>query len=403
MAIFAYRGRDGAGDLVTGKIEADTKNAAAEALLSRSIIPIGFDEIIIKKPFSLNLFKPSVKIDELQIFTRQMYSLTKSGIPMLRAITGQAETATSKTMQEALKDIAEQLTSGKPLASAMKAYPEIFNLMYISMIHVGENTGRLEEIFLQLSIYIEREQETRKQIKSAMRYPMIVLGTIAVALVILNIFVIPQFAAMFTKFGSELPLPTKILISTSNFFINYWHLMLISIISLIFIVKHWIKTEDGNYKWDHFKIRMPIIGSIIFRATVSRYCRSLAMMLGSGVAMTQALSLVSEAVDNAYMRKRIQKMKLGVESGESMLRVSKNSELFTPLVLQMVSVGEETGQIEMLMIEASEYYDREVDYELKNLTAKIEPILIGFISVIVLILAMGIYLPIWSMMDLMKN
>lgn len=404
MALYEYTGRDNTGILVSGQLDAESKSAAAELLIARAIVPIKFDEVAPPKPtVSLNFLSTQVSLDELHIFTRQMYSLVRSGIPLLRGITGLAETATSKIMQQALYHIGEQLKAGKTLASAMKNYPDIFNSMYISMIHVGENTGKLEDIFMQLSLYIEREQETRKQIKAALRYPSIILTTIIAALAILNLFVIPQFASMFAKLGAELPLPTKILIASSNFFIAYWPAMLIVLIGSIFLFRRWINTDSGGFKWDKWKLKMPLVGSVIFKATISRYCQSLSMMLGSGVSMTQSLTLVSDAVDNAYMGQRILNMKVGIERGESMLRVSKQSQLFTPLVLQMISVGEETGQIEALIIEAAEYYEREVEHELKSMTTKIEPILIGFISAIVLVLALGIYLPMWGLMDLLKT
>lgn len=404
MALYEYTGRDNTGILVSGQLDAESKSAAAELLIARAIVPIKFDEVAPPKPtVSLNFLSTQVSLDELHIFTRQMYSLVRSGIPLLRGITGLAETATSKIMQQALYHIGEQLKAGKTLASAMKNYPDIFNSMYISMIHVGENTGKLEDIFMQLSLYIEREQETRKQIKAALRYPSIILTTIIAALAILNLFVIPQFASMFAKLGAELPLPTKILIASSNFFIAYWPAMLIALIGSIFLFRRWINTDSGGFKWDKWKLKMPLVGSVIFKATISRYCQSLSMMLGSGVSMTQSLTLVSDAVDNAYMGQRILNMKVGIERGESMLRVSKQSQLFTPLVLQMISVGEETGQIEALIIEAAEYYEREVEHELKSMTTKIEPILIGFISAIVLVLALGIYLPMWGLMDLLKT
>lgn len=403
MAVFEYKGRDYKGELVEGKLEAETENQAADILVSRSIIPVEFHEANANKSFSLaSLFTEKVGLDEMQILTCQMYSLTRSGIPMLRAIKGLAETTISKKLKVVLEDITEQLTTGKSLSSAMKMHSDVFDNLFISMVSVGENTGKLEEVFLQLSNYFEREQTTRKQIKGAMRYPLIVLFTIAIALVILNIFVIPQFASMFSNAGAELPLPTKILIASSEFFLSYWPLMLASIIGSFFGFKAWKKTEQGIRKWDKFRINMPVIGTIVFRATLARYCRTLSMMLGAGVPITQALDLVSEAVDNAYMGDKIRNMKAGIEAGESMLRVSKQSGLFTPLILQMVAVGDETGQIENLLNDGADFYEKEVDYELKNITDKIEPILIGFIAGIVIILALGIYLPMWDMINLHK-
>ncbi|MBW8182828.1 type II secretion system F family protein [Shewanella nanhaiensis] len=404
MPVYKYRGRDAQGQQVTGVVDAATENAAADQLMSRSVIPLELNESKEKASFTLaSLFKGKVSLDELQIFSRQMYSLTRSGIPILRAIAGLSETTHSQRMKDALNDISEQLTSGRPLSSAMNHHPDVFDSLFVSMVHVGENTGKLEDAFIQLSGYIEREQETRRRIKAAMRYPIFVLMAIALAMVILNIMVIPKFAEMFSRFGADLPWATKLLIGTSNLFVNYWPVMLVVVVGAFIGIRYWHSTEKGEKQWDKWKLHIPAVGSIIERSTLSRYCRSFSMMLSAGVPMTQALSLVADAVDNAYMHDRIVAMRRGIESGDSMLRVCNQSHLFTPLVLQMVAVGEETGQIDQLLNDAADFYEGEVDYDLKNLTAKLEPILIGFVAGIVLILALGIYLPMWDMLNVVKG
>ncbi|ABO22265.1 type II secretion system F family protein [Shewanella loihica] len=404
MPIYQYKGRDAQGNAVSGRLDATTQSAAADQLLSRAVIPLELVEAKVAREFHLgSLFKSKVGLDELQIFTRQMYSLTRSGIPILRAIAGLSESSHSKRMKDALNDISEQLISGRPLSSAMNHHPDVFDALFVSMIHVGENTGKLEDAFIQLSGYIEREQETRRRIKAAMRYPIFVLMAVALAMVVLNIMVIPKFADLFARFGADLPWATKLLIGTSNFFVNYWYLLLIALVGCFVGIRYWHNTEKGEQQWDRWKLKIPAVGSIIERSTLSRYCRSFSMMLSAGVPMTQALSLVADAVDNAYMHDRIVAMRRGIESGESMLRVSNQSQLFTPLVLQMVAVGEETGQIDQLLNDAADFYEGEVDYDLKNLTAKLEPILIGIVAVIVLILALGIYLPMWDMLNVVKG
>ncbi|MCL1042798.1 type II secretion system F family protein [Shewanella marisflavi] len=404
MPVYQYKGRDAQGKAVTGRVDATNQSAAADQLLSRAVIPLELVEAKAAREFQLaSLFKSKVGLDELQIFTRQMYSLTRSGIPILRAIAGLSESSHSKRMKEALNDISDQLISGRPLSSAMNHHPDVFDALFVSMIHVGENTGKLEDAFIQLSGYIEREQETRRRIKAAMRYPIFVLIAVALAMVVLNIMVIPKFADLFARFGADLPWATKLLIGTSNFFVNYWYLLLAMLVAGFVGIRYWHNTEKGEKQWDRWKLKIPAVGSIIERSTLSRYCRSFSMMLSAGVPMTQALSLVADAVDNAYMHDRIVAMRRGIESGESMLRVSNQSQLFTPLVLQMVAVGEETGQIDQLLNDAADFYEGEVDYDLKNLTAKLEPILIGIVAVIVLILALGIYLPMWDMLNVVKG
>ncbi len=410
MPQFKYAGKSTQGGPQKGIIEAASAQAAAQALLSQNIVPLTIVES--KKRSAENegdgfditrLFQQKVGLDEMIIFSRQMYSLLKAGIPIIRAIKGLSENASHKRFQEILKDIADQLEQGRSLSSSMAKYEKVFTRLTISVVVVGENTGKLDDVFLQLALYFEREQETRKRIKSALRYPTFVLIALAIAMFILNLFVVPVFTQMFERFDTELPIMTRVLIGTSNFFVNYWWLLIIVIVGGIFAVKQYVNSTNGRLKWDKFKLKLPIVGSIIERSLLSRYSRSFSMILRAGVPLTAGLSLTADAVDNAHMQKRIKEMRQGIEKGESLLRVSKNSELFSTLVLQMIAVGEETGRLEPLLEESADYYEREVDFDLKSLTAKIEPILIGFVAVMVLILALGIFTPMWNMMSAVKG
>ena len=410
MPQFKYAGKSTQGGPQKGVIEAASSQAAAQALLSQNIVPLTIVES--KKRSAENegdgfditrLFQQKVGLDEMIIFSRQMYSLLKAGIPIIRAIKGLSENASHKRFQEILKDIADQLEQGRSLSSSMAKYEKGFTRLTISVVVVGENTGKLDDVFLQLALYFEREQETRKRIKSALRYPTFVLIALAIAMFILNLFVVPVFTQMFERFDTELPIMTRVLIGTSNFFVNYWWLLIIVIVGGIFAVKQYVSSTNGRLKWDKFKLKLPIVGSIIERSLLSRYSRSFSMILRAGVPLTAGLSLTADAVDNAHMQKRIKEMRQGIEKGESLLRVSKNSELFSTLVLQMIAVGEETGRLEPLLEESADYYEREVDFDLKSLTAKIEPILIGFVAVMVLILALGIFTPMWNMMSAVKG
>ncbi|CAB9492296.1 type II secretion system F family protein [Alteromonas macleodii] len=408
MPQFSYAGKSAQGGPQKGIIEAASAQAAAQALLSKNIVPVSIEET--KKAAKAGdgldvgrLFEPKVGLDEMIIFSRQMYSLLKAGIPIIRAIKGLSENASHKRFQEILKDIADQLEQGRSLSSAMTKYEKVFTRLTISVVVVGENTGKLDDVFLQLALYFEREQETRKRIKSALRYPTFVLIALAIAMFILNLFVVPVFTQMFERFDTELPIMTRVLIGTSNFFVNYWWLILIVLIGIIFSAKQYVNSTNGRLKWDKFKLKLPVVGSIIERSLLSRYSRSFSMILRAGVPLTAGLSLTADAVDNAHMQMRIKEMRQGIEKGESLLRVSKNSELFSTLVLQMIAVGEETGRLEPLLEESADYYEREVDFDLKSLTAKIEPILIGFVAVMVLILALGIFTPMWNMMSAVKG
>ncbi|WP_127025985.1 type II secretion system F family protein [Rheinheimera mangrovi] len=404
MATFSYTARDRQGQAVTGSIEASSETAAADMLLQRSQIPIKI-QLQEEKQAGAAIVWPwqRVSMTELIIFSRQMYSLMKAGIPIIRAIVGLAESTSSNALNTVLLDLADQLEKGRTLSAAMTMHPKIFSRLVVSLVHVGENTGRLDESFLQLSGYFEQEMETKKQIKQATRYPTFVLIAITVAMVIMNVLVIPQFASMFAKFNTELPWATKVLLASSNSFVNYWELMLAVLIGFIWALKIYLQTDKGRYQWSYWKLKMPLMGSILVRASLGRFSRSFSMMLRAGVPLTSALTLVAEAVDNDFMAEKIRDMRKNIERGESLLRVSVQSELFTPLVLQMLAVGEETGQVDDMLTEVASFYEREVAYDLKGLTAKIEPILICIVSGMVLILALGIFTPMWDMLNAYKG
>lgn len=406
MAQYSYKARKPSGELATGVLEALDASTVAQILSGRSFTPIEITENSQEQTTELTeitFFTPNVKVDDLVIFTRQMYSLAKAGIPILRAVKGLADTTGSKRLAVALNDIAGQLERGRTLSSALNKHDQVFGRLFTSIVHVGENTGKLDEAFSQLSFYLERDQETRKQIKAATRYPMFVLIAIVIAMVIMNIVVIPIFAEMFSSLGAELPLMTRILLATSHFFITKWIYLLVGIALSVFLLMKYLRTERGRYKWDKTKLKLPVVGSIFERTLLGRFARSFSMMLVSGVPLNSALNLVAEAVSNAFMSERILSMRKNIEKGESLSKVSSSSKLFTPLVLQMINVGEETGRVDELLTEVAEFYEREVDYDLKNLTSKIEPILISIVAGMVLVLALGIFTPMWDMMGAVKG
>ena len=409
MASFNYTGRNANGSQVKDSIDAANLDAAAEKLFKKGITPIsivaggqGNSSIASTDIFEL-LNNGRVSLEELIIFCRQMYALMRSGVPILRAINGMVESANSNTLKKALSDIGKQLEGGYSFSSALNHHPKIFDHLFVSLVHVGENTGQLDQAFFKLTTYLERELDTRKRIKAALRYPSMVLIALSAALVILNIFVIPTFADMFSRLGADLPPMTQFIIASSNLFINYWYYMLLAIVVTYLMINKSLKTKQGRYQWDRRKIKIPIIGSIIERSILARFSHSFAIVLKAGVPMTTALTLVAEAVDNTYMQDKIASMRQGIESGESLLRSSVASNLFTPLVLQMVAVGEETGRVDELLAEVGDYYEREVDYDLATLTARIEPLLLVVVAVMVLVLALGIFTPMWDMASAMQG
>ncbi|MDC9501098.1 type II secretion system F family protein [Pseudoalteromonas sp. Angola-18] len=405
MQLYSYKAKDAKGALVKGRVEANNEAGVADSLLKRQYIPISISLVETKNNIKLfdNLFSEKITLDDMIMFSRQMYSLLKAGIPIIRAMIGLADTTQNKEFKSVLLEVTRQLEQGRELSSALAIHNKVFSRLTISMVKVGEGSGRLEDAFYQLAIYFEKEQETRKRIKAAMRYPTFVILALLVAMIILNIFVIPTFASMFEKFDAELPLMTQILIGTSNFFVNYWWLLALMLVGGVVAWRRYLNTSAGRFKWDHHKLKIPFVGDILKRSLLGRYSQSLAMVLRSGVPMTTGLSLTAHAVDNSYMEKAIITMRQDIEKGDSLLRASRSSELFSQLVLQMVAVGEETGRVDELLQEAADFYEREVDYDLRSLTAKIEPILTVFVAIMVLILALGIFMPMWNMMSAIKG
>ena len=406
MALFAYKARDAAGLAVSGEVEAGSEGAAADLLRRRSYIPLSIQRQQEQSSSGVKgivLWQSKVSLTDLIMFSRQMYSLMKAGIPIIRAIEGLAQSTASKRLQLLLPQLVEQLESGRNLSQALALHPDVFSRLMVSIVHVGENTGRLDEAFLQLTYYFEQELETRKQIKQATRYPIFVLLTLVVAMFILNLAVIPQFATMFARFNAELPWSTKALLASSDFFVRFWPLMLIVAVGGALALRAYVKTDKGRLTWGRWKLAVPLVGDLIYRATLGRFARSFGMMLKAGVPMTSALTLVADAVDNEHLGSKIREMRRSIERGESLLRVSQQSGMFTPLVLQMLAVGEETGAMDEMLAEVAGFYEREVAFDLKSLTAKIEPILIAVVAVMVLILALGIFTPMWDMLNAYKG
>ena len=403
MPFFAYKGRNARGEMLQGVIEGADPDAIASQLFSTGITPVDISEA--KKPVAAAndegwfaaLTERKVNSMDVQMFSRQLYTLLKSGVPIMRGLAGLQESATSKAFGRVIRDLRESLDSGRELSSSMRRHPEIFDNFYLSMVRVGEMTGRLEDVFLRLFDHLEFDREMRQRVKSALRYPSFVIIAMVIAIIIVNVFVIPQFQKVFESFNTELPLMTRILINSSDFTVNYWPYLVGAAAMCFFGVRSYINTEKGRYEWDRRKLKLPLAGRIMMKGTMARFARSFSLASRSGVPIVQGLTTVSQTVDNAYLCARIEQMRDGVERGESILRTASAAGVFTPMVLQMIAVGEETGSLDDLMDEIAQMYEREVDYELKTLSSNIEPILIVFLGILVTILALGIFLPIWDL------
>jgi len=405
MPFFAYKGRNARGELLQGVLEGVDSGAIADQLFGTGVTPLEITATTRKAAAAgdgddrlwARLTRKKVTSLDVQLFSRQIHTLLKSGVPIMRGLAGLQESATNKSFGRVIQDLRESLDAGRELSVAMRRHTACFTPFYLSMVRVGEMTGRLDDVFLRLFDHLEFDRDMRDRVKTALRYPTFVVIAMIAAMVVVNVFVIPQFEKVFKSFHAELPLMTRILIATSRFTVAYWPLLLGAAVAALFGFRAWTRTVSGRLAWDRIKLRMPVAGKIIHKATMARFARSFALSVRSGVPIVQALTVVAQTADNAYLTQRIEGMRDGVERGENILRTATNAAVFTPVVLQMVAVGEESGSLDDMMDEVAIMYEREVDYELKTLSSQIEPILITFLGIMVLVLALGIFLPIWDL------
>ncbi|MDH5354319.1 MAG: type II secretion system F family protein [Gammaproteobacteria bacterium] len=401
MPHFTFKGRGNNGQLIDGEIEGANSSTVASLLMDRGVIPISIveksneDDILVTIRDKLDLY--DISIEELLMFTRQMSAMIRAGIPITRAISGILETVQNPLLIKSLADILEQLESGRSLSIGCARHPKVFSNIYISMLQVGENTGRLDESFSMMAEYIDRNRRTTNNIKTALRYPTIVLAAIVIAMVIVNLFVIPKFAEFFQANNLELPWQTVFLLNTSKFFVNYWMYMLVLLIGAAFGFKHYINTEQGKYNWHRFILRVPLIGEILHRAYMARFARSFSMAYSAGVPIVQAMGVISRSIGNEYISGHVTGMREGIERGEALTRTAQTTGMFTPVVMQMFAVGEEAGNLDEMMSFIADFYEEEVDYDVKTLSDKIEPMIYVAIGLMVLVLALGIFVPMWDL------
>ncbi|MDK2847479.1 MAG: biosis protein MshG [Desulfuromonadales bacterium] len=407
MPQFRYQARSAAGDLLEGSMEAVSSAMVADQLLANGSTPVRITEESDKgsgiSVLSWQFGGRRIDPEDLILFCRQMYSLTKAGVPLLRALRGMTESACKPIMAETLQAVLDDLEGGRDLSGALRRHPRIFPPLVVNMIQVGESSGRLDESFNEVATYLTREKQTADQIKAALRYPSFVVTAIAIAIVIITLFVIPAFEKLFRSQGAQLPLPTRIILGLSNFAVSWWWAILLALVAVFFSWRAWIRTEQGALIWDRFKLRLPVVGSIIHRAILVRFARGFAMGYGAGVPLIQSLALTAQAVGNSYVQQRLGKLRRGVEHGDTLTRSAAASEMFTPLVLQMLAVGEETGSVDTMLLEVGDFYEREIEYDISRLSSAIEPILIVIIGAMVLVLALGVFLPMWNMASVMRG
>lgn len=402
MAEYFYKGRSSAGDLVSGRLNGPSQEAVANRLAGVGVTPV---EITASDEHStltveelwrrMGGGRPTTR--DLCLFCRQMHVIMRTGLPLLQGLGSLTETTHNEVLKSALLDIVASLESGRGLAKSLQLHPEIFSRLFVSIIEIGEATGTMDVAFLRMYDYLSMDQEVRDRVKSAIRYPITVMIGIAIAISIITVFVIPNFAPIFRTLGDNIPLPTRIIMGTSDFAVNHWPMLLFMMAAAGMGISTYVKTEKGRFRWDRLKLQIPVTGIIVRNAALSRITRSLAVSLEAGLPMNETLRTVSGAIGNTYLSEKMSRLSTGIEHGEALSRTATSAGLFTPLVRQMIALGEETGALPELLGEAADHYKREVDYDLENLSAALEPILIIAVGAIVLVLALGVFLPMWDM------
>lgn len=401
MRHFAYEGRNRRGELVRGRIESSSPQAVAQWMMGASLVPV---KIVAEKPKDPSASvmdslrqRGALTSTELLLFTRQLGTMVSAGLPLMQALSGMQKSSGNPKLAALLGKMREDLDQGLELSAAMAHHPHFFDEYYVSMIRVGEGAGRLDEIFVRLATQLEFERDMRQKIKGALRYPTFVVGAIAIAVGILTIFVIPVFAKVYASMKVELPLLTRILLAVSDFAVSWWWAVAAAMAGIAQTIRTLMKRPQYRYRWDRYKLRLPLIGGIFNKAGIARFCLSFSIACKSGVPIDQAFTLVAKVVDNAYFERCIHTMREGITRGETMLQIAQRSGIFQPMEMQMIAVGEATGEMEKMMEQVAQMYQEELKYEVGRLGDSIEPILLAVMGGLVLVLMLGIFLPLWDL------
>lgn len=402
MPLFRYRVRDRDGKIISGTVEGADLQSVIEKLDAGSYIPITIREekVVLKGPqLELGRFFERVKPTELINFTRQFVTLHRAGLPMLSAIGALQAQTKSRPLARALDAIRRDLMGGASLSAAMAKHPQIFNELYVNSIWAGETGGVLDDILDRLVMLLDHERKLKSDVGSALRYPIILMVTFVVAVAVLAVFVLPKFAQLLTTLGGKMPLPTKILIIVTDFIGKYWYLMALLVAAVAVIFYIFIRTSAGRMWWDRFKLRLPVFGVIIYKMALSRFARMFETLDRTGLPILRSLNLVSKTVGNVYLAQAIDQLTESVRRGRGLAAPMRELGVFPPMVVQMVATGEESGALDDMLKQISDFYDSEVEYAVKNLTGMIEPILILFMGVAAIFLLVAVILPYMSILS----
>ena len=403
MPVFAYQGRTMQGS-TAGEIEAPDRTAAVAELRRKAILVTSIKEKAggSARAAATARFSGKVKDKEMAIFTRQFSTMVDAGLPLVQCLTILSEQSDSKTLRAVTSKVAGSVEAGSTLADALRRHPKTFDELFVNLVEVGEAGGILDTVLQRLSVYIEKAAALKRKVKSAMVYPATIISVAFIVVLFMLTFVIPTFATMFTQMGADLPLPTVIVIKLSNFVSRYWWLVIAAAAGVVFGIRAYYRTEGGKSVIDALLLKLPIFGTLIRKVAVARFTRTLGTLVSSGVPILEGLRITARTAGNRVVERAVLETRASVTAGKTLAEPLKTSTVFPPMVVQMISVGEQTGALDAMLNKIADFYDDEVDTAVGALTALLEPLMIVFLGVIIGGLVIAMYLPIFRLVTLIK-
>jgi type IV pilus assembly protein PilC len=404
--IYDYRVRDKSGKEVAGQLEGSSSAAVSKTLRERGLVPLEVKErktSALKKEIKIPGFSGRIKAKEIAILSRQFATMVNSGLSLVRTLNILEAQTENPALAKVVGEVRAEVEKGSSLSVAMEAHPKVFSRLFVAMIKAGEIGGVLDETLVRLADMMEAAHALRSKVKSAMAYPVVVLGLVSFIVFAMLTFVVPMFEDMYAELGGDLPVPTKVLVAAGNILKTWWFIVLALEIGAIFGIRRYIKTPDGRARWDALKLRVPIFGKLVHKTSLSRFSRSLSVLSRSGVPILQAIDIVVETSGNYVMGRALGDVRDSVKRGESLAAPLANHPVFPPMVAQMMSVGEETGALDEMLAKVADFYDREVDDTVAALTSLIEPLLIIVLGVTVGGILIALYLPMFNIASLLDG
>ena len=401
---YTYKVRDKQGKILQGSLDADSTTLVANKLRQMGYVPLAIDKKDtggLKTELKLpGAGKPKIK--DIAVFSRQFAVMIDSGLSLLRALYILEDQTENKVLGGIVGEVRQDVEKGTSLSQALARHPKTFNRLYISMVRSGETGGNLDSVLVQLADTIEKQVELRQKIKSAMTYPVAVLCLVILILTAMLVFIVPTFKSLYDDLGGTLPLPTRILLLVSSLMVKLLPLVVLAVAGAIYAFKRWIEGEKGRAVWDRFKLRVPVFGKLVRLIALTRFSKTLAALLRSGVPILESLEITADTVGNTVVAKAVKDVQEGVKQGEPVAKRLESHPVFPPMVVQMLAVGEETGAVDTMLEKVGDFYEREVEATVDALTSLLEPLLIVVLGGAVGSMVISLYMPMFNIIKLIK-